>query len=67
MKKQQAIQVLGGSISAAAHAIGITYQAVNQWPDELSPRIADRVDAAIARRKRAAAAKKAKRTDRAGA
>lgn len=50
MHKSKAIELLGGSISAAAEAIGTTYQAVNQWPDELPPRIADRVVAAIARR-----------------
>lgn len=49
MKKQQAIQLLGGSVSAAAKAIGITYQAVKKWPSELSPRVADRVLAALAR------------------
>jgi hypothetical protein len=35
--------LLGGSITAAARAIGISYHAVHQWPDELPPRIADRV------------------------
>lgn len=43
MLKTQAIELLGGSITAAAKAIGITYQAVDKWPDELPPRIADRV------------------------
>lgn len=50
MKKDQAIQLLGGSVSAAAAAIGINPQAVTQWPDELPPRIADRVVAALAKR-----------------
>lgn len=50
MLKTKAIELLGGTISAAAQAIGATYQAVNQWPDVLPPRIADRVQAAIARR-----------------
>jgi len=49
MLKQKAIELLGGSITAAADAIGISYQAVNQWPDELPSRIADRVYAALAR------------------
>lgn len=49
MKKADAIQMLGGSISAAAKAIGISYQAVNQWPDELSRAIEDRVIAAALR------------------
>lgn len=51
MKKDEAISLLGGSISAAAKAIGCTYQAVHQWPEVLPPRIADRVLAAISRQK----------------
>jgi hypothetical protein len=43
MHKTQAIDLLGGTITEAAKAIGITYNAVYQWPDELPPRIADRV------------------------
>lgn len=43
MLKTKAIELLGGSTAAAANAIGISYQAVNKWPDELPPRIADRV------------------------
>ena len=43
MLKTQAIELLGGSITAAAKAIGISYQAVDKWPDDLPPRIADRV------------------------
>ncbi len=43
MRKTQAIELLGGTVTAAAGAMGITYQAVNQWPDFLPNRIADRV------------------------
>jgi hypothetical protein len=43
MTKTDAIEMLGGSITAASKALGITYQAVDKWPDELPPRIADRV------------------------
>ena len=43
MLKTQAIELLGGTATAAADAIGISPQAVSQWPDELPPRIADRV------------------------
>ena len=50
MFKTKAIELLGGSITAAAEAIGISYQAVNQWPDVLPDRIADRVQAALARK-----------------
>lgn len=49
MRKSDAIELLGGSISSAARAIGCTRQAVWDWPDELSPRVADRVHAAVLR------------------
>lgn len=49
MLKAHAIKLLGGSITAAAKRIGISYQAVDKWPEELPPRIADRVLAALAR------------------
>lgn len=42
--------MLGGTVTAAAAAIGITPQAVTQWPEELPARIADRVYAALARK-----------------
>ena len=43
MLKSEAVELLGGDMSAAAEAAGISYQAVKKWPDELPPRIADRV------------------------
>jgi len=49
MDKHEAIELLGGSISAAAAAIGISYQAVDKWPDVLTPAIRDRVQAALYR------------------
>jgi hypothetical protein len=49
MDKAEAIRLLGGTNTAAAERIGITVQAVGQWPDTLPPRIADRVWAALAR------------------
>ena len=49
MKKQTAIELLGGTISLASKAIGVSYQAVNKWPDELTARVEDRVWAALAR------------------
>jgi hypothetical protein len=48
--KQTAIKLLGGSPAAAAKEIGVTQQAIAKWPDELPPRIADRVLAALARK-----------------
>lgn len=50
MQKTKAIELLGGTTTAAAEAIGISYQAVDKWPDELPPRIEDRVIAALARK-----------------
>ena len=49
MEKIKAIELLGGSTKHAADAIGISYQAVRDWPDVLSERVADRVHAALAR------------------
>lgn len=50
MRKAQAIEALGGTTASAAREIGVTYRAFHKAPDPLSPRIADRVLAAIARR-----------------
>jgi hypothetical protein len=50
MQKAKAIELLGGSVSTAAALIGITYQAVEKWPDPLPDRICDRVLAALARK-----------------
>lgn len=50
MLKAKAIELLGGSVASAAEAIGISYQAVEKWPDPLPDRISDRVVAALARK-----------------
>ena len=47
MEKARAIELLGGTVAAAADAVGVSYQAVDKWPDPLPPRIADRVQAAL--------------------
>lgn len=47
MTKDQAIKLLGGTPSKAADAIGVTVSAVSQWPEELTPAIRDRVQAAL--------------------
>lgn len=47
MLKTKAIELLGGTTSAAAKAIGVSYQAVDKWPDVLPDRIVDRVQAAL--------------------
>lgn len=50
MLKSQAIELLGGTVTAAAASINVSYQAVDKWPDELPRRIEDRVLAALARK-----------------
>lgn len=48
MLKSKAIQMLGGSTSAAAAGLGVSYQAIDKWPDVLPERIAKRVLGAVA-------------------
>jgi hypothetical protein len=50
MRKSEAIELLGGSIPAAAEAVGVTYQAIDKWPEELTRKLIDRVQAALWRR-----------------
>jgi len=50
MQKAEAIHLLGGTVKAAAEAIGISTAAVSQWPDPLPATIRDRVQAALYRR-----------------
>lgn len=49
MNKQQAIDLLGGTVTAAARAIGVEYQAIAKWPEKLTPRLEDRVIATLVR------------------
>lgn len=51
MDKTKAIELLGGSIASAAQEVGVSYQAIDKWPDVLPRRIEDRVLAALARKK----------------
>jgi len=50
MLKSKALELLGGSPGTAAAEIGVSPSAVSQWPEELPPRIRDRVLAALARK-----------------
>jgi len=50
MKKLEAISLLGGTVTAAARSIGVTTQAITQWPVVLTPLTRDRVLAALVRR-----------------
>lgn len=49
MRKAKALELLGGT-AMAAKEIGVSYQAVDKWPEELPSRIADRVLAVLARK-----------------
>lgn len=49
MVKAQAIELLGG-LANAANLIGVTQQAIRQWPETLSPKLSDRVQAALWRK-----------------
>jgi len=48
MEKARAIKFFG-TVLNLAQAIGIKHQAIYGWPDELPPRIEDRVIAALLR------------------
>lgn len=50
MDKAKAIELLGGTVSDAASALGVSYQAVHKWPDPLPVRIEARVIAYAAKR-----------------
>lgn len=41
--------MLGGTNTAAAKALGITYQAVRKWPEDLTPDIENRLIGALVR------------------
>ena len=45
-----AIDLLGGTKTGAAKAIGVSFAAVNKWPERLPSRISDRVIAALVRK-----------------
>lgn len=51
MLKTQAIELLGGTAKSAAAAIGVTSQAISGWPEQLTPALRDRVQAALYRKK----------------
>lgn len=50
MFKHQALQLLGGSVTSAASAIGISTQAISQWPNVLTKNNVDSVLAACLRK-----------------
>lgn len=50
MLKTEALELLGGTVTAASKAIGISPAAVSQWPDTLSDQVRDRVQAALFRK-----------------
>jgi hypothetical protein len=66
MRKEKAIERLGGSVAEAARTLGLTYQAVAKWPDNLSQALSDRIEGFLLRQEREAAkaANKAKKQSR---
>lgn len=50
MKKAQALELFGGTVTATARALGITHSAVSQWEDELPRAVEERILAALARK-----------------
>jgi len=60
MDKAHAIKLLGGTVKEAAAAIGVSVFAIYQWPDPLSDRIRDRVEAAVVRLRTRRGRRKAK-------
>lgn len=52
MLKLKAIELLGGTTAAAAKTLGVSYQAIDKWPDELPPRIVDRLIAHYVRQRK---------------
>jgi hypothetical protein len=49
MRKQRAIEILGGTQQSAATCVGVVNAAIRNWPDPLNPVTRDRVIAAIVR------------------
>jgi len=64
MRKQDAIQLLGGTTKDAAAVLGVTFQAVSKWPDQLPDRIADRVRGAAVRAKESSTKRRQARKQR---
>ena len=52
MQKSKAIELLGGTTASAAKTLGVTYQAVAKWPDELPPGVVDRLIAFYVRNRK---------------
>lgn len=50
MDKQEAIRLLGGTPAAAAREVGVSTQAITGWPDPLTEKLTDRVQAALWRK-----------------
>lgn len=49
MRKQRAIEILGGTAQSAAMCVGVVNAAIRNWPDPLNPVTRDRVLAAVVR------------------
>jgi len=55
MRKQRAIDILGGTTRSAAACVGVVDAAIRNWPDPLLPQVRDRVLAGFVRMHVAAA------------
>lgn len=47
MTKTEAVRLFGGRPIDLARAVGVTRQAVQGWPEQLTPKQSDRVQAAL--------------------
>ncbi|SCK49377.1 hypothetical protein VAR608DRAFT_4917 [Variovorax sp. HW608] len=55
MRKQRAIEILGGTVRSTANCVGVVDAAIRNWPDPLNPVTRDRVIAALVRMRAAEA------------
>lgn len=62
MKKTYALKKLGGNMQNAADELGVSIQAVYQWPDPLTERIKERVTEAVLKKVRREKAAKSRKT-----
>lgn len=54
MKKDEAIELLGGTVQKAAENLGVTPQAIYAWPETLTERQENRVHAFLWRQSQSA-------------
>ena len=52
MKKTEAINLFGGSVRKAADSLGISTQAVHQWPEDLGQTLISKIITTLMKEKR---------------